>query len=51
MYTDRDRFIAQNTKVTELITNAKTSYFKETLENTNAKNHVQYSNHIVKFYR
>ena len=34
---DRDKFIVQNTKVTELIKNVKTSYFKETLENANAK--------------
>ena len=34
---DRDKFIAQNNKVTELIKNVKRSYFKETLENANAK--------------
>ena len=34
---DRDKFIAQNNKATKLIKNDKTSYFKETLENANAK--------------
>ena len=34
---DRDKFIAQNNKVTKFIKNVKTSYLKETLENANAK--------------